>query len=126
MISKYVQSSIYDMSDSTLKKMYYFLGPYNDRFLGFSLFVSNTTNTSDGFLCFKDRGVYNKSTIPVIFNTNCSVHGQYVIYYNERLPGITYPDGYSKYAYNDLCEVEVYGKSRCTNTQQLSKRKYVC
>lgn len=90
--------------------MYYFLGPYNDRFLGFSLFVSNTTNTSDGFLCFKDRGVYNKSTIPVIFNTNCSVHGQYVIYYNERLTGVPYPKDYSPYAYNELCEVEVFGK----------------
>nr|XP_034320846.1 uncharacterized protein LOC105334720 isoform X5 [Crassostrea gigas] len=88
-------------------------GPYNDRFLGFSLFVSNTTNTSDGFLCFKDRGVYNKSTIPVIFNTNCSVHGQYVIYYNERLTGVPYPKDYSPYAYNELCEVEVFG---CSST----------
>lgn len=110
MISDNVQSSIYDMSDSNLIKIYFFLGPYNDRFLGFSLFVSNTTNTSDGLLCFKDREVYNKSTIPVIFNTNCSVHGQYVIYYNERLTGVTYPKDYSPYAHNELCEVEVFGK----------------
>lgn len=39
----------------------------------------------------------------------CPVHGQYVIYYNERLPGVTYPDDYSQYAYNELCEVEVFG-----------------
>lgn len=40
----------------------------------------------------------------------CSVVGRYVIYYNERLPGIAYQEHYSQYAFADLCEVEVYGK----------------
>lgn len=35
---------------------------------------------------------------------------RYVIYYNERLPGITHPKDYSQYAFADLCEVEVFGK----------------
>lgn len=35
----------------------------------------------------------------------------YVIYYNERLKGVTYPDGYSDYVGSDLCEMEVYGTS---------------
>ncbi|XP_078329142.1 uncharacterized protein LOC111112849 isoform X1 [Crassostrea virginica] len=78
------------------------------RVLGFSLYVSNTTDKSEGTLCFKDTN-FTLSTIPSIFNVTCPVHGQYVIYYNERLPGVTYPDGYSKDAHNDLCEVEVYG-----------------
>lgn len=36
-------------------------------------------------------------------------HGQYVIYYNERVPGVIYPYGYQRSFEADLCEVEVYG-----------------
>lgn len=52
----------------------------------------------------------------------CSVHGKYVIFYNERQPGVTYRDGYSKHAYNDLCEVEVYGKryGNCVSIKKLN------
>lgn len=60
-------------------------------------------------MCFKDKN-FTLSTIPAVFTIVCSVHGKYVIFYNERQPGVTYRDGYSKHAYNDLCEVEVYGK----------------
>ncbi|XP_061194947.1 uncharacterized protein LOC133203115 [Saccostrea echinata] len=81
---------------------------YTERFLGFYVFVSNTTSPRDGYLCFQDT-IYNKSTIPAVANITCTVHGQYVIYYNERLPNVTYTDEFSDYAHNELCEVEVYG-----------------
>ena len=83
---------------------------FTSRFLGFSLYISNTTNKSDGILCFKDTS-FTRSTIPAVFSTNCFVHGQYVIYYNERTENATYPNEYSTYAYNELCEVEVFGKN---------------
>lgn len=83
---------------------------YTTRFLGFSVYVSNTTVRTDGKLCFNDTS-FNTTTVPSILNITCIVHGQYVIYYNERLTNKAYPSYYSPDAHNELCEVEVYGKS---------------
>uniref|UniRef100_K1Q9J7 Tyrosine-protein kinase receptor Tie-1 n=1 Tax=Magallana gigas TaxID=29159 RepID=K1Q9J7_MAGGI len=80
----------------------------SNRFLGFSVYVSNTTDRLQGTLCYKDDN-FTLATIPVVFTATCPVYGQYVIYYNERLPGVTYPDYYSDHVASDLCEVEVYG-----------------
>nr|XP_034320828.1 protein draper-like [Crassostrea gigas] len=86
-------------------------GPSNDLteyFLGFSVYVSNTTDRLQGTLCYKDDN-FTLDTIPAVFNITCPVHGQYVIYYNERQPRVTYPDDYSDNVSTDLCELEVYG-----------------
>ncbi|XP_062602964.1 multiple epidermal growth factor-like domains protein 11 [Saccostrea cucullata] len=81
---------------------------YTERFLGFYVYVSNTTDRLNGQLCFHDAD-YNKSMIPAVVNITCPVHGQYVIYYNERLSNVTYSVGYSTDAHSELCEVEVFG-----------------
>lgn len=74
------------------------------RFLGYSLYISNSTNKDDGALCFKDTN-YTRNTIPNRTNTTCAIHGRYVIFYNNRTY-TPFPDGYSLYAFSDLCEVK--------------------
>lgn len=80
-------------------------------FAGFSLYVSNAdvSTVSDikgSTLCYKD----GPELPPVNFTTTCSVYGRYVIYYNERINEIIYPQGYEILVlYTELCEVIVLG-----------------
>ena len=80
--------------------------------MGFSVYLSNTTNKEEGVLCFRDTlytTIFTRATIPNPVNINCTYHGRYVIYYNNRTHP-PYPDDYSKTVAGALCEVEVYGQ----------------
>ena len=77
------------------------------RFAGFSIYVSSDGTRDNSSLCYKDG-----TKLPALnFTTTCITFGRYVDFYNERLFGVTYPDGYIDYpVYTELCEVTVYGK----------------
>lgn len=81
------------------------------RFAGFSLYVSDTGVSSDAdikgsTLCYKDG-----PQLPTLnFTTMCTKFGRYVIFYNERLKGVQYPDVYQlTNVVTELCEVTVQG-----------------
>lgn len=81
------------------------------RFAGFSLYISNTDvsaleDIKGSTLCYKD----GFQLPPLNFTTKCAEYGRYVIFYNERLNGVTYPSGYEiDNVYTELCEVIVQG-----------------
>lgn len=83
---------------------------YARRFLGFSVYVSNSTNKEEGFLCYHDTN-HTATNIPSEMTVPCDIQGRYVIYYNSRKLGLTPNFGYSGKAHINLCEVEVYGKT---------------
>ena len=74
------------------------------------MYMSPTQQTEmTDIFCFHDNGYFNISTIPPVLTLNCSLHGKYVIYYNERISG--QPPYYSPFSEIHLCEFEIYGKT---------------
>ncbi|XP_052693434.1 multiple epidermal growth factor-like domains protein 10 [Crassostrea angulata] len=78
------------------------------RFAGFSLYVSSTGYIPGSTLCYKD----GPELPPLNFTTTCIESGRYVIFYNERLKDIIYPEGYKTLNVStELCEFIVKGCS---------------
>ena len=77
------------------------------RFAGFSIYVSSDGTRDNSSLCYKDE-----PKLPALnFTTTCITYGRYVVFYNERLHGVTYPNEYEvESVYTELCEVIVHGK----------------
>nr|XP_022306098.1 receptor-type tyrosine-protein phosphatase alpha-like isoform X1 [Crassostrea virginica] len=76
------------------------------RFAGFSILVSTDGTRDNSSLCYKDG-----PQLPALnFTTTCFKSGRYVIFYNERLHDVAYPNGYEVYTvYTELCDVTVHG-----------------
>ncbi|XP_052694711.1 tyrosine-protein kinase receptor Tie-1-like [Crassostrea angulata] len=76
------------------------------RFAGFSLYISTSNERMNSTLCYKD----GPQLPPLSFTTLCIGYGRYVIFYNERMPGVSYPSDYQlRNLYTELCEVIVQG-----------------
>ncbi|XP_078330494.1 uncharacterized protein LOC111113725 [Crassostrea virginica] len=76
-------------------------------FLGFSLYVSNTTRIKDRVLYYHDDQ-YTTLSIPPELTFTKPVQARYVTYYNSRKGGLSTKPGYSATASLGLCEVQVF------------------
>ena len=77
------------------------------RFAGFSLFILKNGSMESSSLCYKD----GSQLPPLNFTTTCITSGRYVIFYNERLEGTSYPKNYQTgTVFTELCEVIAQGR----------------
>ena len=102
---QWIGKTIYDKYASIFS--FYQESRQRGRFAGFSLFVSNNGSMDNAFLCYKDG-----PQLPFLnFTTTCITSGRYVLFYNERLYGVTYPEGsQTASVHTELCEVIVQGR----------------
>lgn len=73
---------------------------------GFKIFVSDTKDWWGDHNCFHHSDLTAPSSV---MDVTCPAHGRYVTFYNERNATDVYPLTYSKFAYIQLCELEVLG-----------------
>lgn len=86
--------------------MHFAVNRQKGRLAGFSLYISNTGDLQGSTLCYKD----GSQLPPLNFTQVCTEPGRYVIFYNERLKDVVYPEGYEvANVLTELCEVTVQG-----------------
>ncbi|XP_021354755.1 receptor-type tyrosine-protein phosphatase T-like, partial [Mizuhopecten yessoensis] len=86
----------------------YYRAATRDRFAGYKIFVSNTTDWNNGQLCFEDPST-SINEVSDIVSHQCQYVAKYVTIYNSRSTPNTRYDHYSKWAVLELCEVQVFG-----------------
>ena len=81
------------------------------RFAGFSLYVSDDGVIDNGVIDSSSRCYKDGPQIPSLnFTTTCITSGRYVIFYNERISGVNYPEKYQLVnILTELCEVIIMG-----------------
>lgn len=97
-----------------IELVYFTVDRQKGRLAGFSLYVSNSDVRSlddikKTTLCYKD----GPKLPPLNLTVKCMEYGRYVIFYNERLDGIAYPEKYEDTSvFTELCEVIIKGKRK--------------
>lgn len=86
--------------------------------------VLSSADIKGSTLCYKDGPEFPSLN----FTTVCTENGRYVIYYNERLEGVIYAEGYEvENIFTELCEVIVQGKIKVLyNLTSTCKSAVVC
>ncbi|XP_021349350.1 cell death abnormality protein 1-like, partial [Mizuhopecten yessoensis] len=99
--------------ENTLKNLVYQIGKQNDedyeqrqRFGGFQIYQSNTSDWQNGSLCYKDTSS-TADELSLIPDIPCTGSAQFLTIYSDRRSGNL--SWYSENAFLELCEVEVYG-----------------
>ena len=84
------------------------------RLAGFSVYASNTGVMDSSSLCNDTR---SETLPPLNITITCIKPGRYIIFYNERLDGVKYPEEYEATAnvFMELCEVIVLGNYHISN-----------
>ncbi|XP_060074789.1 uncharacterized protein LOC132554498 [Ylistrum balloti] len=85
----------------------YYRDAFERRFAGYQLYLSNTTDWTQGNLCYEDTSK-NLTEVELIVTHQCPYVARYVVVYNYR----SYPkrhEWYDDFAILELCEVQVFG-----------------
>ncbi|XP_021354855.1 uncharacterized protein LOC110451258 [Mizuhopecten yessoensis] len=86
----------------------YYRGGFQQRFAGYQLYLSNTTDSpTQGVLCYEDKSS-TKAQVELLVTHQCPYVARFVTVYNYRNNPKRYT-WYDDFAVLELCEVQVFG-----------------